>query len=745
MKIICVGNFPPRKCGIATFTENLVNSIIHAAEEHEKPLEVEVIAMNENGQKYEYPDIVRLTIDDSLRASYVRAADYINSSGADICLFQHEYGIYGGNSGLLVLDLLRRLKIPIVSTFHTVLQKPSFHQLEVLKKIAEYSEKVVIMNRLAIPFLQEVFQVPETKILTIEHGVPDFGRIDKSKVKRPASWNSRKVMLTFGLLGRSKGIETVLKALPGIIENHNDILYVVLGKTHPHVIRHAGEEYRKYLEKLTKDLKLENHVEFMNRYVSEEELINYLLASEIYVTPYLNKAQITSGTLCYAIGGGSAVISTPYWHAEELLGNGRGRLFDFEDHKILSEIINDLLNRPEELIRMQKRAWEYGLNITWPKIGLKYISALQNAIDDFVPVMDDRSRFKIHIPRFDVSHLERLTDAAGIIQHANGCVANYKTGYCLDDNARALMVCLIAYKKTGEKKYFSLIQTYLAYLLYLQNENGTFKNYLTFQRNTIEEAGSDDAFGRAVWALGLLIRLAPCDSMFQVGLDLFFKASNQFDKLHYARGNANGIFGLYHYIRRFPDQEKYIRLISGMADKLVNQFRRESTGHWHWFEASITYDNGILPASLFVAYLFTGNPVYLETAEKSMQFLESKCLPDGQLTLVGNKQWWMANHRTSEFAQQPIDAMAMIIMYDCAYRATKEPDMLRKLKICFHWFYGLNDLNLPLYDKQTHGCNDGLEDLDVNRNQGAESIIAYLMSWLVASAYLDKSQMNITG
>jgi len=351
MKIICIGNYPPRKCGIATFTENLVKSIHTAATDHHMEIIVEVIAMNDLNQIYDYPDIVKLSINDNNPGDYLKAADYINNANADLCLFQHEYGIYGGNSGLLILSLLRRIKIPIVSTLHTVLQNPTFHQLEVLKKIAGYSEKVVIMNAMAIPFLTDVFGIPKSKIVTIEHGVPDFSMVDKKNLQKPSSWNNRKVILTFGLLGRSKGIETVIKALPSVVEKHPDVLYTVLGKTHPHVVKYAGEEYRESLEALTAELGLENNVEFLNQYVTEEELTNHLLASDIYVTPYLNKAQITSGTLCYAVGGGSAVVSTPYWHAEALLSEGRGRLFDFENHQELATILNELLDDPEELCK----------------------------------------------------------------------------------------------------------------------------------------------------------------------------------------------------------------------------------------------------------------------------------------------------------------------------------------------------------------------------------------------------------
>ena len=740
MKIICIGNYPPRKCGIATFTENLVKSIIEAATDHGLEMEVEVIAMNDPGQKYCYPDIVVQTINDQIPDDYLKAASYINHSGADLCLFQHEYGIFGGNSGLLILNLLQRLKVPVVSTFHTVLQKPTFHQREVLKKIASYSEKIVIMNALAITFLTDVFDIPRSKIVKIEHGVPDFERVKKSGFIVPESWTERKTLLTFGLIGRSKGIETVIKALPYIVKKHPEVLYVVLGKTHPHVVKHAGEEYREYLQSLTHELNLDKHVEFLNNYVSEEELTNYLLAADIYVTPYLNKAQITSGTLCYAIGGGSAVISTPYWHAEELLAEKRGRLFDFKDYHRLAEIVNELLDDPIELKGLSKRAYDYGLTISWPKIGFKYISTFEQAINEYHEVIGLRKPIEIIFPELNVTHLNRLTDDTSIIQHADGCVPNFKSGYCLDDNTRALIVCLIAYKQTEDQQYISLIYRYISFILYVQNEDGTFRNYLPYNRQLDDEVGSDDAFGRAIWALGTLIRFSPNDSLFQVGMDLFFKAIPNFNKLQHARGYANCIFGLYHYIKKFPDQEQYVILLTELSDRLLRKFYDNRHNGWAWYESSITYDNGLLPAALYVAYELTERSEYLDVANESCAFLENKCFINNQLTLIGNKSWWIANHQnSSQYAQQPIDAMAMAWLYKCAYRATKNPDYVAKLEMCFNWFLGLNDLNLPLYDDQTHGCNDGLEETNVNRNQGAESIIAYLMSWLLVKPYSQKS------
>nr|NQU91183.1 glycosyltransferase [Bacteroidota bacterium] len=497
MKVICIGNFPPRKCGIATFTENLVKSIVLAANNNSKELELELVAMNDKGKDYDYPPVVKHVIRVGIKGDYLKIAGYINNeSNADLCLFQHEYGIYGGESGLFVLNLLKRVRVPIVSTFHTVLQKPTFHQREVLQKIGEYSSRVVVMSSLAIEFLVDVYKMPRSKIARIEHGVPDFAKVSEQSNIKPVEWIDRKILLTFGLLSRNKGIETVIKALPSVVEKFPETLYVVLGKTHPHVVEFAGEEYRDYLKQLTADLNLADHVLFLDKYVSEEELMNYLLASDIYVTPYLNKAQITSGTLAYAVSGGSAVISTPYWHAVELLADGRGRLFNFGDYKQLAEIINDLLANPKTLDTMKKEAYNYGLLVAWPKIGAEYLGVFEKVFLEKQNNFENGHRkFLFSIPDFHLSHLENLTDDTGIVQHARACIPNYNTGYCLDDNTRALIVCLMAYHRFGDIKYLKLISRYLAYIMYMQNSDGSFKNYLTYWRTTIEEIGSDDAYG----------------------------------------------------------------------------------------------------------------------------------------------------------------------------------------------------------------------------------------------------------
>jgi len=441
MYIICLGNYPPRQCGIATFTENLVNALFGASLALGEQLRVDLIAMNDGESTYDYPEIVKYTIRDRVRADYEHIASVVNNSGADVFLLEHEYGIFGGDSGILLLSLLRNLKIPVVTTLHTILQKPGFHQYEAMKRVAAYSNALVVMNSLAIDFLTSVYGVESSKIYHIQHGVPDFNRKRTLFNELPDSWSGRKVILTFGLIGRSKGIETVLRALPAVVKRHPKFLYVILGKTHPNIIKHYGEEYRDYLKSLILANNLEHHVEFINRYVSEDELVNYLHHADIYITPYLNKAQITSGTLSYAVSSGCAVISTPYWHAEELLADGRGVLFAFGNHGQLSGIINQLADDEDRLKTIQEKAHNYGQTITWAKIGKAYIDLFRIVIPK---KKADPETLHESYPDFDISHIRNLTDFTGILQHARANIPCYKAGYCIDDNARAIVLSLAA-------------------------------------------------------------------------------------------------------------------------------------------------------------------------------------------------------------------------------------------------------------------------------------------------------------
>ncbi len=739
MKIIVVGNYPPRKCGIATFTQNLVTAILQSNKEGEDAVEVEVIAMNDGNSHYDYPNIVKRIISESDKQSYKKAANYINESGATLCLLQHEYGIFGGNSGILILGLIKALNIPLVSTFHTVLQNPSYHQREILKTIAAYSARIVVMCNKAVSLLEDIFGVERKKINVIEHGVPDFKAILKEKPVKPEKWVNRKVLITFGLLNRNKGIETVIRSLPAVVKKHPEVLYVVLGKTHPNVVKEHGEEYRKSLLEITKQLNLENHVDFSDQYVGERELVTLLSLADIYITPYLNKEQITSGTLSYALGAGLSIVSTPYWHAREVLSDGVGKIFNFHDYRELSEILNTLLDNEATLKIYQQKARVFSSNSTWPEVGKRYRDLLVNVTKNAIQYLEEMNTTP-EIPEFSFKAVERLTTQMGILQHAQGIVPYYKEGYSLDDNARAIIVSQMAYSRFGDSKYLNYLTGYLSFLLLMRHNDGTVSNLLSYDNRIIDGKLSEDTFGRSVWAVGFLIQKCNNNSIFKVAHELFHAFLQNIDHLNHSRGLANTILGLYYYIRKFPDQVQQLENLTMLADKLCMHYEEHSISKWNWFDAEITYDNGLLPAALYMAYLITHNQRYLTIANRSAAFLEDVCFTNNRLSLVGNKTWGNNSKGKSNVGQQPIDAAAMVILYDAQYKALRENRSVELLKKSFQWFFGENDLNIPLYDSQNEGVYDGLEEIEVNLNQGAESNITYLMARLIAEPYFKMQQ-----
>jgi glycosyltransferase involved in cell wall biosynthesis len=738
MKIAYIGTYPPRECGIGTFTENLVASMTHRKKDLRKQHEGIVIAMDDQEESYDYPKEVQLTIRQEHQADYIEAARFINLSGADVCVLQHEFGIFGGQSGVYILPLLHRLEMPLIVTLHTVLKAPSYNQKAILTEICKMAARIVVMTHKAVEFLKEIYNIPIERIKLIEHGVPDI-KFNHAVVKKQFKLESKKVLLTFGFISRNKGIETVIKALPSVVAKHPETVYIILGKTHPAVLRHAGEEYRIFLLRLAKNLKLEKHVLFLNEFIDQEELFEYLYASDIYITPYLNEAQITSGTLSYAVGAGTAVISTPYWHAEELLAGGRGRLFDFNDSEALSEILIDLLDNPDKMKSLRNKAHAYGQEITWPKSGIKYNELAKTVVTENTgqPAKKETILDPLLLPPFLLDHIKRMTDDTGIIQHAKFGIPNLKEGYCLDDNARALLMVLMAYKQMKLPMALELLPIYLSYIHYMQNEDGTFRNFLSFRRDFLDERGSEDSFGRAIWSLGYLLGNAPNDAYFQSGKQIFFDAVPNFEKLQSIRSIANTIIGVSYYLQSSPHDEAVREVLRMMATKLVDQYKQNRTENWYWFEELLAYDNAILPLSLLHAAGILNDEVIRDTATESMQFLSDITLKNGSLSLVGNENWYVKNGESSMYAQQPLDALAMVLMFHQAFHLTKDKAYLSKLYSSFMWFLGENDMRMSLYDFETKGCCDGLESYGVNRNQGAESTLAYLISNLTVLQAFD--------
>ncbi|MFC2089988.1 glycosyltransferase [Bacteroidota bacterium] len=737
MKISYIGTFPPRECGIGTFTRNLFNSMLVKPGNRKSENSGFVVALNDNDLDYEYPPEVKLTIRQEYQEDYIKAARFINMSGADLCILEHEFGIYGGQSGVYILPLLHRLEIPLVVTLHTILRNPSYNERAVLIEICKMAHTLVVMTNKAIKFLVEIYSVPREKIVLIEHGVPDL-HFSQEQSKKEFKLEHRKVLLTFGFIGRNKGIETVIKALPEVVEKYPEVIYIILGKTHPNVLRHSGEEYRIYLLRLVKSLHLERHVIFLNEFINEEDLFKYLFACDVYITPYLNETQITSGTLSYAVGVGAAVISTPYWHAEELLSEGRGLLFDFNDSKKLASLLTHLMKNPKEHQQLKEKAAAYGKKIVWPKSGNNYLELASRVLaEDHIPTEKKESVFDLLIlPQFSLAHINRLTDDTGIIQHAKFGIPNLKEGYCLDDNARALLMVLMAYRQNKDARALELSPIYLSYIHYMQNPDGTFRNFLSFNRSFLDKVGSEDSFGRTIWALGYLLENAPNDAYYQTGRLMFFNASPNFEKLKSIRSIANTMIGVCSYLKTNPADDSMTERLRNMANSLVKHYEENRSPEWRWFESLLAYDNGILPLALLHSAEILHDDRITQVAIETMDFLTKHTIRENYLSIIGNEKWYKKNGERSVFAQQPIDAMAMVLMYHQAFHLTKDKEYLGKLYTAFLWFLGENDLRMSLYDFETKGCCDGFEKYGVNRNQGAESSLAYLISHLtVLEAY----------
>jgi len=732
MKIAYISTYPPRECGLATFNQNLVNALsLNSSYEASKSF---IVALNEsdNLDEHAYPNEVKFVIRQQNQNDYIEAADFINNSDIDTCIIEHEFGIYGGNSGVFLLSLINRLKKPFVTILHTVLKDPSFMQQTIIKEIALKSSKIVVMSKKAVLFLNSIYQIPSSQIKLIEHGVPDLEPILNNEVSQSDLFRGRKVLFTFGLISRNKGLETVIKALPSIVAQHPDVLYVILGNTHPGVVKHNGEEYRDSLKTLAKDLGVENNIAFVNKFVSEEELHQYLTACYLYITPYLNEAQITSGTLSYAVGAGAAVVSTPYWHAQELLADNRGKLFDFKNDEQLATIVNSLLGDESKHLALKKNAYNYGLNLRWPAIGNVYLNVLAEALANgekpkrtVPPIIDVDS-----MPALNLNHIGLLTDDTGIIQHARFGIPNLKEGYCIDDNARALIMALMAYEQDKNPKAVKLMPIYLSFIQYMQTDNGNFRNFLSFNRNYLDEVGSEDSFGRTIWSLGYLINSAPNNSYREFGREIFSHSISHFKDLKYLRGMANTIIGLSYYLCAHPGDEVLVKEINQLANSLKDSYKKNKDGDWHWFEDILTYDNAILPLALLHHFEATGNQESYKIAMESVAFLNTFSFENGYLNPVGNAGWMKKHGKNPIYDQQAIETMAMVLLYSKAFEITKEDQFLSQMQMSYEWFLGKNSLHIPLYDFETHGCADGLQFNSVNRNQGAESTLAYFISHL---------------
>jgi len=728
LNIAFVGNYLPRMCGIATFTTDLCEATAKLLSPRSN---VFALAVNDTDQGYAYPRRVEFTLQKNQQSDYYEAANFINASNADVVCVQHEYGIYGGWDGIYILSLIGSLSVPVVVVLHTVLKNPTPNQKKIIQEMAQRAGQLVVMSDLAVTLLREVYAVPAEKVRMLYHGTPDFTSLNNRHYKKRFQVEGNQTLLTFGLLSPNKGIETVINALPKLVREFSKLIYVVLGKTHPNVLKEYGEKYRAGLIALVDELDLQEQVIFDDRFVNLEELYAWLMAADIYITPYLNEAQIVSGTLSYAVGAGTAIISTPYWYAKELLAEGRGLLINFAGSAALADTLRDLLSDKAKLKSLRAKTYKFGRQMRWEIVAEKYLelfrrtaaAAAKRSLALKTPVLLLRE------PTFDLTHLKRLTDDTGLIQHAKYIVPDRHTGYCLDDNSRALMLCAWAFFLLQSDDAKELISTYFSFTHFMQNPDGHFRNFIDYQRHFLDETGSDDACGRALWALGYIIWRPPRDAYRSLAFECFKKALPHVRGLN-LRGKALAMLGMVSYLRCYQGDESAVALLRECADYLLDLYKDVSDDNWRWFEDIICYDNGIMPMALFQTYSILREEKYLRVARETLEFLEKTITHNGRLSIVGSRGWYKRGGIKAKYDQQPIDAAAMVLAYQSAYRVTEDKEYLKKMRQAFGWFLGENDMGMSLYDYETKGCADGLLPEGVSLNQGGESTVSFLMALL---------------
>jgi glycosyltransferase involved in cell wall biosynthesis len=682
---------------------------------------------------------VRLTLQQDNLPSYEQAADFLNFTNFDLVCLQHEYGIFGGPAGSHILGLLRRLKMPVITTLHTVLREPNPDQRRVMEEIADISDRLIVMSQLSSQFLQEIFKVPGCKIDMVPHGVPDLPFLDPNFYKDRFGVEGKAVLLTFGLLSPNKGIENVIQALPQILSKHKNVVYIVAGATHPHILRREGDVYRAYLQDLAKEMGVESHVLFHNQFVSPGEMVEFIGAADIYITPYRYEAQVVSGTLAYALGAGKAIISTPYWHAIELLDDRRGALVPFQDSVAIARKTIELLDTPAIRHAMRKRAYVYGREMVWKRVAQGYLASFAQARSDRTSrprsVFSDGSAKKHfdYLPILNLDHLHRLTDDTGMLQHATFAVPNYNEGYTTDDNARALILA-VHLNQLGESESAeieTLASRYLAFLTHAFNpENGKFRNFLTYERRWTETAGSEDSHGRALWALGTVLGRSSNDALRGAAGRLFETSVPAVTAFSSPRAWAFALLGIQEYLDRFPGDREAQRTRSTLANRLLELYGSNQSPEWNWFEDVLAYSNARLPQAVLIVGRRSSDPPMISAALGALKWLcETQRSPENDhFVPIGSKGFYRKDRDKARFDQQPVEAGGAVSACLEAYRATGDDRWLTEAWLAFNWFLGKNDLQAPLYDLATGGCRDGLHPERVNENQGAESTLAFLMA-----------------
>ena len=744
-RIAVIGNYLPRHCGIATFTTDLCEAI--AAEYGTARLLALPVSDTEEG--YDYPARVRWSLAQDDVASYQEAAEFLNFHNIDMVCLQHEYGIFGGPAGSHILHLLRGLKMPVVTTLHTVLREPDADQLVVMEEIAELSDRLIVMSQLSSQFLQEIFKVPASKIDMVPHGVPDLPFLDPNFYKDRFGVEGKAVLLTFGLLSPNKGIESVIKAMPEILSKHENAVYLVAGATHPHILRREGDKYRASLQALAREVGVASQVIFHDRFATPEEMAEFIGAADIYVTPYRHEAQVVSGTLAYALGAGKAIISTPYWHAIELLDEGRGALVPFQDPGAIAQKTIELLSTPALRHAMRKRAYLFARDMIWKKSAQGYMASFSRVRSDRMATprvqFSARSTGKSlnQLPELKLSHVNALTDDTGMLQHAIFTIPNRAEGYTTDDNARALIFTVLLNQLGVESTSLSAAANpdwafrYMAFLEHAFNPRlKRFRNFLGYDHQWLEEQGSEDSHGRALWALGTLLGRSGNPGLRGAAGRLFEFSVPAVVEFHSPRACAYALLGIQEYLHSYAGDRDAQRVRSALGQRLLDMYESVHRPEWKWFEDVVAYGNARLPQALLLAGSACGNEPMISAGLDSLEWLmeTQHCPANGHFVPIGSEGFYRQGGEQARFDQQPVEAAGAVSACLQAYRVTGDDRWRVDAWSAFNWFLGDNDLQLPLYDSATGGCRDGLHPDRANQNQGAESTLSFLMALLEMSS-----------
>ena len=727
-RVAFIGNSLPRRCGIAAFTTDLQQAVANVG------VETCIVAMTDQGETYEYPSTVGLQINEDRIEDYGDAADFLNQGHFDVVSLQHEFGIFGGEAGKHILALVSRLRVPLVTTLHTVLAKPSQAQRSVLDRILNASSRIIVMAEKARELLLTLHQVPAEKIELVPHGVPDFAFVEPDRAKAKFGFKGRTVILTFGLLSPNKGVEIMIDAMPEILKSRPDAVYVVLGATHPRLVRDQGEAYRESLLQRARATGVEDHVVFLDQFVDQAKLLQFISMCDVYVSPYLNEAQMTSGTLAYSFGLGKAVVSTPYWHARELLAEGRGILVPFGDAKTTGGEIARLLTDDDRRWAMRKRAYSVGRSMTWERTAERYLAVFNSAQRGHPPEViawpgrGGPTRSDQQLPETQIGHLLSMCDDTGLFQHAVYVVPERLHGYCTDDNARALLLAS-AVSAPGEQRLpEALIARLAAFVQHAWNpDTGRFRNFMSFDRRWLDDSGSEDSHGRTLWALGECARGDSNPARRRWAAALFAEALPIVDHFRSPRAWAFTLLGLDAYCT-IVDEGGSRRMRSALADRLISIMSVVETPDWVWFEDGLAYDNARLSQALIVTGIATAIASYLEAGLRSLRWLMSiQTTSAGLFRPVGTHGFGDKRQLPRAFDQQPLEAAATISACLAAARAGDGPEWTRRALTAFAWFLGSNDLSISLVDQGTGSCRDGLHPDRRNENCGAESVLSYLL------------------